>query len=240
MHKVLFAPWIRLTSQNKLCPNDPFNTFDKIMDLSEACGETSTFNFICGKTHNSFDADYQIDHPAIRRLMRHIHNRGHHLGLHPSYYTCSEPQLLIREAENLFKICEKEHIIQSEWGSRMHLLRWKWPTTLHGLKLSNLDYDSTLGFADRPGFRCGTCHPYNMFDPFNNRQINLIQRPLIVMEASITANKYLGLGFGSSALSKFQLLKTRCKSVRGNFELLWHNNNLVSPHENELFESILL
>ena len=150
MHKVLFAPWIRLTSQNKLCPNDPFNTFDKIMDLSEACGETSTFNFICGKTHNSFDADYQIDHPAIRRLMRHIHNRGHHLGLHPSYYTCSEPQLLIEKLKIYSKFAKRAHY-SIRVGSRMHLLRWKWPTTLHGLKL-NLDYDSTLGFADRPGF----------------------------------------------------------------------------------------
>ena len=181
-----------------------------------------------GKTLFFLMLHYQIDHPA-RRLMRHIHNRGHHLGLHPSYYTCSETATSHKRSRKFIQNLRKEHIIQSEWGSRMHLLRWKWPTTLHGLKLSNLDYDSTLGFADRPGFRYGTCHPYNMFDPFNNRQINLIQRPLIVMEASITANKYLGLGFILLPF-KFQLLKTRCKSVR-QFELLWHNNNLGRHEE---------
>jgi len=30
---------------------------------------------------------------------------------------------------------------------------------------AGMDYDSTLSYADRPGFRCGTCSEYPAFDP---------------------------------------------------------------------------
>jgi len=61
---------------------------------------------------------------------------------------------------------------------------------------AGFQYDSTLSYADRPGFRCGTCHPYPMFDPMAQRPLRLIQRPLIAMECSVIAPRYLGLGYG--------------------------------------------
>src|SRR5690606_13636754 len=81
----LKAPWIRRQSRNRLHPKDPANTFEWIMDQSASQGLTSAFYFICGRTHPARDADYEIEHPAIRRLLKEIHQRGHEIGLHPSY-----------------------------------------------------------------------------------------------------------------------------------------------------------
>ena len=230
--KAVSAPWIRLKSKQHLQPRDPFNTFDWLTDTSEAAGIRSSFYFICGRTNPSLDAQYEPEHPAIRHLMRRIHERGHEIGLHPSYDTCAHPERIAREGQRLQRICKEEGIEQSQWGGRMHFLRWQWPTTAHGWELAGFHYDSTLSYADRPGFRCGTCHSYPMFDPAAQRPLRLIQRPLIAMECSVIAHPYLGLGYGPAALALFQRLKQRCKMVQGTFTLLWHNCNLDQSGQN--------
>ena len=237
--KAVSAPWIRLKSKQHLQPRDPFNTFDWLTDTSEAAGIRSAFYFICGRTNPSLDAQYEPEHPAIRHLMRRIHERGHEIGLHPSYDTYGHPERIVREGQRLQRICQEEAIEQTQWGGRMHFLRWQWPTTAYGWTQAGFHYDSTLSYADRPGFRCGTCHPYPMFDPVAQRPLRLIQRPLIAMECSVIAPRYLGLGYGPASLALFQRLKQRCKAVGGEFTLLWHNSHLNESNDWLIYESLI-
>jgi len=229
---------IRAASNRHLHPRDPFNTFDWLMDTSEAFGIRSAFYFLCGRTNPSFDAQYEPEHPALRQLMRLIHDRGHEIGLHPSYDTCAHPELIAREGQRLRRICNEEGIEQSQWGGRMHYLRWQWPTTAYGWEQAGFQYDSTLSYADRPGFRCGTCHPYPMFDPINQRPLRLIQRPLIAMECSVLSSIYLDLDY-SRAVVKFKRLKQCCQYVRGQFTLLWHNSEFRLASSRSLYLQLL-
>ena len=235
----LKASYIRLLSTTEIHSLDPFNTFEWLMDLSDRVGICSAFYFMCGRTEPRLDAQYEPDHLIIRSLMRRINERGHELGLHPSYKTCNNSTALLSESRNLMRIVEEENINQRTWGGRMHYLRWSWPTTAYGWIMSGFDYDSTLSYADRPGFRCGTCHEYKMFDPLLQKQLNLIQRPLIVMETSVIAKRYLGLGYGQLALDKIRELKYQCQKVQGNFTLLWHNSSFVHPASRNIYEEVL-
>jgi hypothetical protein len=235
----LAAPWVRLHSHQALHPADPSNTFDWIMDVSERHGLQSAFYFICGRTDESKDADYEPEHPAIRELMRRIHRRGHEIGLHPSYGTFQKPAAIAAEAARLKHICAEEGILQEAWGGRMHYLRWQTPTTLHGWEQADMAYDSTLSYADRPGFRCGTCFEYPAFDPVAGNQLNLRIRPLIAMECTVMAPRYMGLGDGQAALDKFLQLKDACKAVGGCFTLLWHNSQFETAAERNLYEGVL-
>ncbi|MBV5304830.1 MAG: polysaccharide deacetylase family protein [Chlorobium sp.] len=237
--QALLAPLIRLNSYKMLHPQDPFNTFDWIMDFSEQHAMQSAFYFICGRTHRQYDADYELEAPAIRNLLRRIHYRGHEIGLHPSYNTWQNPHSLAIEAERLKKVCGEEGIVQSEWGGRMHFLRWEHPTSMLGWEMAVMNYDSTLGYADRPGFRCGTCFEYSAFDPVNLKMLNLRIRPLIAMECTIMADRYMGLGAGLAAFEKFAALKNACKAVNGSFTLLWHNSQFTSAAERVLYQSVL-
>ncbi len=236
----LMAPRIRLASRSQLHPADPFNTFEWLMDQSDAAGLRSAFFFICGRTDSRLDAQYDPEHPAIRALIRRIHQRGHEIGLHPSYNTFHNPSAIALEAARLQRIATEEGIQQSEWGGRMHYLRWQWPTTAHGWELAGFNYDSTLSYADRPGFRCGTCHAYPMFDPVAQRQLQLIQRPLIVMECSVIAERYLGLGYGPAALALILQLQQRCRAVDGQFTLLWHNSHFTRAEDRYFYRETLL
>ena len=233
----LSGPWVRMSSNKKrIHPSDPFNTFDWIMEQSERYGLTSAFNFICGHT-STMDGEYQIEHPAICNLLQCIHVRGHEIGLHPSYNTYDKPDTLKAEAYRLKKICAENGIHQETWGGRMHYLRWKHPLTLRAWNSAGMDYDSTLGYADHAGFRCGTCFEYPGYDPIEGEILSVRIRPLIAMEVSVLNKQYMDLS-KANALATFSDLKYKCKKVRGQFTLLWHNSEL-SPYQQHFYEEVL-
>jgi hypothetical protein len=235
----LIAPWIRYSSSSKLHDLDPNNTFDWIMDASENAGLISAFYFISSEQNGPLDADYSIGHPAIRALMRRIHARGHEIGLHPSYESYKNKALLKLEADNLRDIARQEDIKQTKWGSRMHYLRWEQPTTLRACAVGGMSYDSTLGYADRPGFRCGTCIEYQAFDPVANEALAIRIQPLIAMDCTVIERRYLNLGLGLEARNEFLGLKETCRVVGGCFTLLWHNSQLKSRGEKKLYLELL-
>lgn len=235
---VALAPWVRINTRTQLHRADAANTFDWIMDVSEQNGLNSAFYFICGHTHPN-DADYQPEHPAIRHLLRRIHQRGHEIGLHPSYGTYQNQQLIRQEADRLRQICAEESIEQANWGGRMHYLRWEQPITLRAWDSAGMSYDSTLSYADRPGFRCGTCFEYPAFDPVAQEILGLRVRPLIAMECTVMASRYMGLGVGEEALAKFMELKKTCLTVGGVFTLLWHNTQFGTQAERQIYQHVL-
>ena len=236
----LTAAYCKLATGTQLNNKDPFNTFDWIMDLSETKNLVSAFYFICGRTNHIYDPDYKINDPKITNLIKNIHKRGHEIGLHPSYDTYQSPRLIKKEAELLKKICYEQGVIQKKWGGRMHYLRWENTTTLQAWDEAGMNYDSTLGYADQPGFRCGTCIEYPAFNPIDQTEMKTLRiRPLITMECSITEPMYLGLGFSKEAIKKFSSSIENCKKVNGQYTLLWHNSNLYDINQKELYKTIV-
>lgn len=236
---IFLAPLIRLSSSKKLYSKDPLNTFDWIMDESEKNNLISAFYFICGRTDPNKDADYEIEHPAIRHLMRRIHNRGHEIGLHPSYNSFQSPEIIQHEANRLRTVMQEENIIQDTLGGRMHYLRWEHPTTLQSWNDAGMTYDSTLSYADLPGFRCGTCFEYPAFNTETQKVLDIRIRPLIVMDCTVVSEQYLGLGYTQESINKILELKGICRKVDGCFTFLWHNSFFSSKESYYLYEKVL-
>jgi len=232
------APWIKLNSQKKIHPSDPYNTFEWIMDLSDQHGLTSAFYFICGGEHPN-DTDYQPEDSRIRELMLQIHKQGHEIGLHPSYATYQNPAAIQQQANRLGNILKEEGIEQEGIGGRMHYLRWEHPTTLQAWEDAGMAYDSTLSYADRPGFRCGTCHEYPAFNPVTQQPLKIRIRPLIAMECTVIAERYMDLGYTQEAIDKFMELKEKCRKAEGCFTLLWHNSHFVTQGDFEIYQKVI-
>ena len=233
------APFVKLITQKELVHDDPYNTFDWLMEVSESNNIKSVFYFISGKNDTIYDADYEIEHPVIRKLIRQIYERGHEIGLHPSYNSYKNNKILKDEAEKLKRVCAEEGVIQDKWGARMHYLQWKQPDTLFSLMEAGIDYDATLGYADSPGFRCGTCYEYPAFDAQNQIELPFRIQPLIVMESSIIGDSYVALGVNEDALNYMQLFKDRCQAVSGQFRLLWHNSSLFSEETRLMYKMVV-
>lgn len=229
---------VKLATSHRLHPADSYNTFDKIMDISEQHGLRSAFYFICINT-DTHDATYLPEDPRIRSLMRRINERGHEIGLHPGYGSFQTPELISAAADRLRRILKEEGLHQQELGGRMHYLRWEQPTTLRAWAAAEMTYDTTLSYADHAGFRCGTCFEYPAFDPLAKKSLPLRIRPLIAMECSIIDPSYMNLGTGKAAKAKFLQLKSACQAVNGCFTLLWHNSSFTSATEWSLYKAIL-
>src|SRR5579862_9371914 len=52
--------------------NDPYDSFDWIMKMSEACGVRSTFNFVPHRNKGRYDPRYDLDQPFVRDVIQRI------------------------------------------------------------------------------------------------------------------------------------------------------------------------
>ena len=125
-----------------------------------------------------------------------------------------------------------EGIEQETWGGRQHYLRWEPGTTWAAYEEAGLDYDTSAGYADRPGFRLGTCSEVPVFDVRAGRRLTVRERPLVAMEVALIDQA--GLSY-DAALAELAALKAQCVRHGGLFTLLWHNRRLVSPRERRLY-----
>lgn len=217
---------------------DPHNTFDFIMDTAERYGLKCAFYFIAGHSGGTIDGDYTLDMPWIRNLMRNIHERGHEIGLHPSFDTFLDGEKIKREFSTLLRTCDDLGIQQDIWGGRQHYLRWQAPDTWQHWESAGLTYDSTVGFADHVGFRAGTCREFPVFNLRTRSALNLIERPLIVMEGTLLNPRYMNVGT-EEAIGWIERLASICRRYNGNFTLLWHNSMLTTPELKWLFRDAI-
>lgn len=215
---------------------DPGYTFDFIMATSEEHGLQSSFYFICGRTDPAVDGDYELDDPWIASLMRRVHERGHALGLHPSYRTCGDPPQIAREYQALRQAADRMGIHQERWGGRQHYLRWENPVTWRAWNDAGLDYDCTLGFADHVGFRCGVCYPFPAFDLLESRTLNLVERPMQVMDTTLT--EYMGLS-NEKSIEWADRLAGATRRHGGEFQLLWHNTGLLTRAQQRHYSHLI-
>jgi hypothetical protein len=228
-----------LASRRSNGRGDPFFNLGFLMKESEKRGISSAFYFMAGHTAGLTDGDYEIDEPLVIDIIREIGERGHEIGLHPSFETFKNAQQLKTEFDSLRKVAERAGINQCHWGGRQHYLRWEPSVTPQNWESAGLDYDGTLGFAERPGFRCGTCYEFQLYDLKTRKCLNLRERPLSVMDVSVIDSRYLGLGTGNKALNAIVKVKNTCRRFKGDFNMLWHNTRLVGAGERRLYEAVL-
>ena len=216
--------------------NDPYNTFDLLMDLSERRGLRSAFYFMAGNTDPRFDGTYSLEDPWIGGLMRRIHERGHELGLHPSYGSFRDASIVSAEHIALMRTCERLDIEQDEWGGRQHFLRWENAATWRAWEQAGLAYDSSLGFSEHRGFRCGTCLEYPVFDLLARERLRLRERPLVVMDIALLNDT---VASEDEKLAAIEQLRSRCRLYGGEFTMLWHNSRLNTRRARSLYTAAL-
>ncbi len=200
---------------------DPFDTFDYFMNLSEKADVKSYF-FFMGKGQTKYDNFYRTDDKFIKKLVEKIKKREHHIGMHPTYNAYNQKEQFEQEKQEL----EKNLSTQIKFG-REHYLRFEVPATWQIWEDNNMEWDSTLGHADKEGFRCGTCYEFPVFNFLTRRQLKLIEKPLIVMEGSFTTYQP---NITPEYMQKIieELIK-KVQKYNGTFVFLWHNSTFNTP-----------
>lgn len=189
--------------------------------LAEERGLRSTLYW---KTSDAgpYDSGYSLGDPRIEKIIAWARNRNIEMGVHPGYETYLSLPNLRKEVDRCKTAVKGERI-----GGRQHYLRWR-PETWAHWEQCGLAYDSTVGYADRVGFRAGTCVPYFPWLWKEGRRADLLEIPLVVMDRTMVSEKYMAMSPDAS-VATLRMLMRRCEAVGGVLTLLWHNNCLGRP-----------
>jgi hypothetical protein len=172
---------------------------------------------------SQFDSGYDISDARIARVVDWARSRAIEMGVHPGYGTYMRVDELRREVE----LCRRA-IGSDRVGGRQHYLRWS-PATWEHWEQCGLAYDSSVGYADRAGFRAGTCVPYRPWLWTGNRRAELLEAPLILMDRTLVSKGYMGLS-PEESLSAVKELMRKCGAVGGVLTVLWHSNCMGRPY----------
>lgn len=217
---------------------DPYFLFDWLMDQSETHGLTSTFYFIAGRSGGRLDGDYDLGNPRMRRLLGRIVERGHDVGLHPSYNAFRSLDVIRAEKARLLSLAQDAGWSGSEIPVRMHYLRFDPMITPGLLDQAGFAFDSSLGFAGRAGFRRGTMREFRLWDWTRGRPTGLLEKPLMAMDASLYKPDNEGLD-PARAEARLALLTDQIHAAGGGINLLWHNNFFFSADHMTAYEHIV-
>jgi len=209
---------------------DPYDTFDYLMDLSEKAGLKSHFYFIPAMLGEA-DAEYNITDEEVVKTIKQIMSRGHIVGIHGAYRSYKDEDFFREELKRF-----PENINFEE--GRQHYLRFSNPETWQMYDNVGIKNDSTLGFVENIGFRTGTCYKYSVFNILGRKKLKLKEQPLIFMEQA-AVKKYSDK---EVFFDKFVDLAEKVKKYKGDFVILWHNNNFNIPewqYFKEIYERII-
>ncbi len=194
---------------------DVWNTFDFLMDISDKKDVKSRFYFIPGMLGEN-DVRFNINSNEVKLIIDNIKLRNHIIGIHPSYSTYCNQEQFILEKNRLAK-----YDVVLEEG-RQHYLRFKNPQTWQDWDDCGFKTDSSIGFYENVGFRSGICFSFPVFNVKTRMQLNLRERPLIVMD---TALRRCAKTKEDSIILALEIAEIT-KKYQGEFVLLWHNSNL--------------
>ncbi len=211
-----FKGWYERVSVLAGLRPDPYDTYDYMSEVHRRFGARPLFFILLGDYGKN---DKNLSHRSrhLRQLVIRLNQTGD-TGIHPSYASHHEPEKVNLEISRLSMMTGKKIT-----RSRQHFLLLSLPETYRRLIKCGIQQDYSMGYADQPGFRAGTSHPFPFFDLAAGSPTALTVFPLVVMDG--TLKDYLDLD-PQSAKDLILTLIESVKAVGGTFTFLWHNESL--------------
>jgi hypothetical protein len=86
--------------------------------------------------------------------------------------------------------------------------------------------DSTAGYAEKEGFRCGCCYSFPVFNILTRKKLNLRETPLMAMDTTLAVYQKLST---EDLQRRIRNLSGTVKKYNGEFTILWHNSSFNIP-----------
>lgn len=182
------------------------NTLQRIHETLGALGGQGTCFVKAGAT-SRYDTPYPLA-PALKRIAPMT------VALHPSYVAALEATAFVQECERLRSLTG-----DSMLGVRSHYLRYDIQTTPRLHEKARCAWDSTLAWAEHPGFRRATAHPFRVYDLALDRETSVIEAPLLLMDGTLFVYQRASL-LEANAIT--QVLLSEVQNVGGMATFLWH------------------
>lgn len=201
--------------KNGINPKSPYWGFDTVIEIENQYGVKSTFFFLEESAKvkwwkpNSYKialGRYHVNEPQVAEMMRYLDANGWEIGLHGSYYSYDNPELLKREKAAVEKVLE-----HSITGIRQHYLNWNENTWAYQCG-AGFKYDSTWGYTRVIGYKEGKVAP---FFPISGS--DFCEIPLVIMDSCFEDDK--------DRWSKLETIIARAEKENGVLVINFHTNN---------------
>ncbi len=200
---------------------DPFDTYNHIINCKEKFRHHLFFFFLLGPK-NKYNRNLNPYSKTMQLLMQQL-TANTPVGIHPSYFA-NDNYLQLQHEKSLLE----STISNKVNNSRQHYLRLAFPTTYENLIRADITDDYTLGFAELPGFRAGTCTAFNFYNLKTEEETALRLHPNTFMEGTFIEDLQLN---AEAALPLMKQLIDEVKKVNGHFISIWHNHSLSNQKE---------
>jgi hypothetical protein len=200
-------------------------------------GPPSTCFFLARQDdpHDGYPERYR---PALPRALERAAADGRELGLHASYRARDEAGAISDQATELRASIPSNTVLLT--GLRHHYLRSGPERLAAELRAAGLRYDSSIGWPTRPGLRAGTPYPYRLWDA-ERREPGAWELPLVLMDATLAEERYLGLDARQAFAVATQALEPVAEHG-GAVAVLWHppsHHPLLSRGYDRLYRRLL-
>lgn len=192
---------------------DPYDTYNYQLNIIKKY-KLDCFYFILLGNYGLNDKNVLVTSRKFKLLIKHLADYAK-IGLHPSFNSNSNYNLLKTEQERLLEITKT-----AVNHSRQHFLQLSFPSTYRNLIDLDIFNDYTMGYAELPGFRASICNPYYFYDLELEKQTPLRIHPFAIMDA--TYRYYLKVS-PEESLNSMKNIINQVKNVNGTLITVWHN-----------------
>jgi len=220
----------------KLQGDEPYWNFDRIMEIERNLGVKSTFFFLneqkkaCLFSPNEWKlywGRYDIKDKRIVEVIKKLDAEGWEIGVHGSYNSYRDFEMMREEKETLEEILGKR-----VHGISQHYCNLEIPITWEYQEKLGFSYDASIGFVTDIGFRWGTCHPFHPFNPVDGRILSLWELPIIIMDNACAYKSWHDI---------MEIINT-VERYNGLLLLRWHQavfNEREFPGRSKIYERII-
>lgn len=191
---------------------DPLDQIPALVAGEARRNVSASYYFLLRSRHRR-DGHYDIDDPGVLDLMASLEREGFEAGVHGSYTSLDEPGGLAAEFD-----CLRAQGF-NPLGGRQHWLRFTLDRLIRAHERAGALYDSSMGWAERVGFRSGACFAFPPYNFKEERPATFIEIPLVAMDLSLQDG-----GGEESAWYRdvAGLLSVSRRYGWGGISLLWH------------------
>jgi hypothetical protein len=154
--------------------------------------------------------------------MRGLIERGHEIGVHPSYSSWNDATRLKEERDSVGALVSGD-----ARSCRQHWMRFSWTHTWAAQEQAGFSLDSTLGFNDRPGFRVAAALRHRPWNASASAPHQLEVLPLVVMDSHLYDYAELDPEARKKRLRHFL---DEVRTVGGEAAILWHPHTLSTDY----------
>jgi hypothetical protein len=157
---------------------DPYHTYEWL--LSKRTDIEKVIYWPSGKFFHPQDPTFQYTDPRGEEAITLAKQLGYAFGLHPRINTFKDAKHWKSEKAEI-----EAQIGEPLQHTRQHFLQFSLPETADILEQSDIKNDSSLGYRDLIGFRCGTGFPYPLYNFAAGKPYNWLETPLVVMDIAL-------------------------------------------------------